>query len=245
VVKRYTRKELKQPDQFQTFWGRVYEVLKDSSRQITIGVIVTVVVIVGVLVGSSLYERRGVESSKALGRAVRILNSENTPHLEDAEAQAEAEDDVPKFKTEKERREAALAELDKVVKEWGSTAAGKQALLVRAGVLLDLGRLDEARRDYEAFLATRPRGQLKAVAHEGLGYVFEAKGEFDRALEEFRKSLGGGEFYKDRALYNQARILERKGDGAAAKKLYQEILDTTPTTPLRDDINNRLALLSR
>jgi hypothetical protein len=39
--------------------------------------------------------------------------------------------------------------------------------------------------------------------------------------------------------------MERKGDKAAAQKLYQEILDKSPTTPLRDDISNRLALLNK
>ena len=39
--------------------------------------------------------------------------------------------------------------------------------------------------------------------------------------------------------------MERKGDKPAAQKLYQEILDKSPTTPLRDDISNRLALLQK
>ena len=246
MAKRYTRKELKRPDQFQTFWTRVYEFLKATTRPLAIGALATVVVVAGILLFTNLREKRRAESSKALAYALRVLNSESAPHLEDPDAPKEQHDaDIPKFKTEKERREGAVAALDKVIKDWGSTAAGRDALLVRAGVLYDLGRLDDALRDYKTFLSKGPRGNLKALAHEGIGYVHEAKGENDRALEEFRLITGAGEFYRDRSLYNQARVLERKGDKAAAQKLYQEILDKSPTTPLRDDISNRLALLQK
>ncbi|MBI5482747.1 MAG: tetratricopeptide repeat protein [Deltaproteobacteria bacterium] len=246
MAKRYTRKELKRPDQFQTFWTRVYEFLKSTTRPLAIGALAAVVVIAGIFLYVSLRDKRRAESSKALAQALRVLNSETGPQLEDPDAAKDQhEGDVPKFKTETERRDAATKALDKVIQDWGSTAAGRDALLVRAGIYYDLGRQDDALRDYKTFLSKGPRGNLRAVAHEGLGYVYEAKGEHDRALEEFRLITSAGEFYRDRSLYNQARVMERKGDKAAAQKLYQEILDKSPTTPLRDDISNRLALLQK
>jgi tetratricopeptide (TPR) repeat protein len=246
VAKRYTRKELKRPDQFQTFWTRVYEFLKATARPIAIGAIATLVVIVGVAVYMQLSQKRHAASSKSLAYGLRVLNSENAPALEDPDAPKEKPDsDVPQFKTDKERREAALSALDKTIAEWGSSGAGRDARLVRAGVLYDLGRYDEAIRDYQAFLEHGPRGNLKALAHEDLGYVYEAKNELDKALAEYKLIAQAGDFYRDRSLYDQARILERKGDRQAAQKLYQEILDKTPMTPLRDDISNRLALLGK
>jgi tetratricopeptide (TPR) repeat protein len=246
VAKRYTRKELKRPDQFQTFWTKVYEFLRVTSRPIAIGAVATVVVISGASLFVHLTASRGAQSSKALAHALRVLNSENAPALEDPDAPREKpEGDVPQYKTEKDRREAALGELDKVISAWGSTGAGRDARLVKAGILYDLGRYDEAIADYRAFLSRGPRGNLKAIGHEGLGYVYEAKGELDKALEEYRLITQTGDFYRDRALFDQARVLERKGDKAGAQKLYQEILDKTPMTPLRDDISNRLALLGK
>ena len=246
MAKRYTRKELKRPDQFQTFWTRVYEFLRATTKPIAISALATVVVIAGIFLYVNLRDKRRGESSKALAQALRILNSENTPQLEDPDAQKEAHDgDVPKFKTEAERRDAAVKALDKVIVDWGGSPAGRDALMVRAGVNYDLGKYDQALSDYKSFLSKGPKGNLRALGHEGLGYVYEAKGEFDRALEEYRLITSAGEFYRDRALYDQARVMERKGDKAAAQKLYQEILDKSPTTPLRDDISNRLALLQK
>lgn len=246
MAKRYTRKELKRPDQFQTFWSRVYEFLKVTTRPLAIGALATVVVIAGILLYVNLRDKRRAESSKALAQALRVLNSEITPQLEDPDAQKETQDaDAPKFKTDAERRDAAIKALDKVLADHGGSPAGREALLVRAGVLYEQGKHDQALADYKSFLSKGPKGHLRALAHEGLGYVHEAKGELDRALEEYRLITSGGEFYRDRALYNQARVMERKGDKAAAQKLYQEILDKSPTSPLRDDISNRLALLQK
>jgi predicted negative regulator of RcsB-dependent stress response len=246
LAKRYTRKELKRPDQFQSFWTRVYEFLKATTRPIAFGTIATIVVIVGVMLYMHFAEKQRAASSKALAYALRVLNSENAPQVEDPDARKDSSDaDIPKYKTAKERREAALKLLDKLEKSYGSTGAARDALLARAGVKYDLGRYDEAIRDYKAFLSKGASGKLKAMAHEGLGYAHEAKGELDRALDEYRLIASAGEFFRDRALYDEGRILERKGDTAGAKKLYQEILDKTPTTPLRDDISNRLALLQK
>ena len=246
MAKRYTRKELKRPDQFQTFWTKVYEFLRTTSRPIAIGAIVTVVVLSGVSLYVHFSSSRKAQSSKALAHALRVLHSENTPVLEDPDAPREKPDgDIPQFKTEKDRRDAALVELDKVIASWSSTGAGRDARLVRAGLLYDLGRYDDAIAEYRAFLSRAPRGNLKALGHEGLGYVYEAKGELDKALVEYRLIMQAGDFYRDRALYDQARVQERKGDRPAAQKLYQEILDKTPMTPLRDDISNRLALLGK
>ena len=49
--------------------------------------------------------------------------------------------------------------------------------------------------------------------------------------------------YKDRAAYHKARIAELRGNAEDAKKLYREVLDKNPTTSLREEITNRLAVL--
>ena len=50
-------------------------------------------------------------------------------------------------------------------------------------------------------------------------------------------------FYKDRALYHQARIAELRSNPADATRIYHEVLDKNPTTSLREEITNRLASL--
>ena len=85
MAKRYTRKELKRPDQFQSFWTRVYEFLSATVRPIAMGSAAVLVVIVAVALYSHFSAKHQAESSKSLASALRILNSENTPAVEDAD----------------------------------------------------------------------------------------------------------------------------------------------------------------
>ena len=121
-------------------------------------------------------------------------------------------------------------------------------MLVRGGLLLDLGRADEAAghlREAAGGQARRaaavpgPRGaRLRATSDKGK--LAEAQATFAK-LGDDAASLGG--FYKDRALYHEARLAELQGNPAEATRIYHEVLDKNPTTSLRDEISNRLALL--
>jgi hypothetical protein len=88
---------------------------------------------------------------------------------------------------------------------------------------------------------------LRFLAHEGLGYAYEGKGELDKAVAAFGQLTGDATdfhgFYQDRALYHQARLSQIKGDKAAAVKGYRQILDKVPDTSMKDEIVDRLAVL--
>jgi hypothetical protein len=45
-------------------------------------------------------------------------------------------------------------------------------------------------------------------------------------------------------LYSKARILQKQGKAKDAEKVLREILDKVPKTPLRSQIDDRLALLA-
>jgi hypothetical protein len=57
------------------------------------------------------------------------------------------------------------------------------------------------------------------------------------------KSKSQGNFFRDRALFHKARLLEGKGATKDAEKIYRDILVETPTSALKEEINNRLASL--
>ena len=70
----------------------------------------------------------------------------------------------------------ALAALDGHFKSARGPLAD-EAALVRGGLLLDLGRADEAQAIYEKLLAGRLDARLRFLAHEGLGYALRTKGQ--------------------------------------------------------------------
>jgi tetratricopeptide (TPR) repeat protein len=245
VAKKLNRKELKQPDQFLGFWARVTAAIGDFGRRqrraLVIGATAAATVIVGSIVMTQVGERRAVRASEALDKVRRIATADlllpGTPAKNDG---------VTHYATEKERLEAALAALDGYFSS-PRVPLAVEAQLVRAGFLLDLGRAQEAAEGYEKLLNGKLDKRLAFLAREGLGYAYEQLGKVDQAKATFAKLGEGGAgaegFYNDRALYHQARLAERGGNPTEAARIYKEVLDKNPTTSLRDEITNRLAVL--
>jgi len=255
VAKSISRKELKQPDEFVSFWTHAAELAtrfaSERRRALLVGTTMLVTVVIGSIIFSSISERHAQTASEALARIERLatgeLRPEGTPPAK-PDGTALPDDGVPHFKTDKERAEAALKELDAFVAGSGNPLR-MEGRLERGPLLLSLGRGDEAIAAYEQILNGSPDDRLRFLAREGLGYAQEAKGDLPAASATFQKLnddaavFPEGGFYKDRAAYHQARIAEVRGNADEAKKLYREVLDKNPTTSLRDEITNRLAVL--
>jgi predicted negative regulator of RcsB-dependent stress response len=54
---------------------------------------------------------------------------------------------------------------------------------------------------------------------------------------------GAGDFGRDRALYNQGRVLLKKGDKKGALEAYKQALAKVPATTLKDEIQTQVMLI--
>jgi tetratricopeptide (TPR) repeat protein len=247
--RRISKKELKQ-DEFVDFWTRTSNVVggyvAGHSRALIIGLTALATVIAGSVGMTQFSERRAVRAQEALDRVQRIAAVDVTPPTPGVTPPA-TDDGLPHLATQKEQLEAALKELDAA---FGPSSRGPlhaEAMLVRGSLLLSLDRAGEAITTYQALLADTLDKRLRFLAEEGLGYGYEHEGKLAEAQGAFAKlgdDAGGMDgFYKDRALFHQARIAELKSNPADAKRIYHEVLDKNPTTSLREEITNRLAAL--
>jgi tetratricopeptide (TPR) repeat protein len=245
--RKISKKELRQPDQFVDFWTRASQVVggyvTSHSRALIISLTALATVIGGSVAMTQVSERRAVRAAEALDRVQRIAAVEPpAPGVTPP-----ADDGLPHLPTQKAQLEAALKELDD---SFGPASRGPlhaEAMLVRGSLLLSLDRAGEAITTYQALLPDNLDRRLHFLAQEGLGYGYEHEGKLAEAQAAFAKlgdDAGGMDgFYKDRALFHQARIAELKSNPADATRLYHEVLDKNPTTSLRDEITNRLAAL--
>jgi tetratricopeptide (TPR) repeat protein len=249
-VARRFQKELKKPDEFVSFWTRFGQKIAEHRRKVIV-LLVTVALIVGAAWGVTWYRaEQAAKATAALARIERVATAELLPEKADDKAKPASPEEaqVPRFKTEKERLEAAIKEADAFVAAFGSEGLGRKALLGKAGRLLALGQPAEAARLYETLAAGETDPNLRAVEQEGAAAASEAAGKLDDALRAYTQladsSQRGGSFYLDRALFAKARILEQQGKGKDAEQALREILSKVPKTPLRQQIDDRLAVLT-
>ena len=243
-MSKYHRKQKKPAqDEFVDFWSKLFKKVEPYMRAILITIGSAVAVWFLVYGISGWMEHKAQAAGEQFGKAVKIYDADL---LADDATPPKSEDETPRFKTQKERADATFAALDDLDKKWSGSDVARDALVFRAGILFDLGRFDEAAAQYRKFLDAL-KGKdvpLSSLAKEGLGLCLEAQGKLDEALTAYQQlEPASGDFYRDRALYAQARIWQRKGDKEKAKGIYQQILTKTPQTLLKDEIQTRLAML--
>lgn len=245
-MSKYTRKQRQEPeDQFVSFWQRMFNKVEPYARAIAIALGTALLIVLAVWGITQYLEHRSQQATEAFGRAVDIYEAEL--YTGDTPPKPEPEDNpIPRFKTAKERADATLAELDSFEKRYGSSSLAHDAVMFRAGVLYDIGKYDDSAAAYQKYLGDKSPPAYTAIAREGLGLAYEATGKLEQALQEYVKlepPKGSGDFYRDRALWDQARIYKKKGDKAKAVSLYKDILSKTPTSPLRDEVDSQLVML--
>lgn len=242
--------ELKRPDQFVDFWTRASQRLSQFVGPRRKPVIAAAVALGVVLVGASIFnvwdQSHRIEVSHGLSRALQIANADL---LSDATKPDDAgsKTDVPRFKTAGERSAAVLKELDAFLAVGASRGLKNEARLMKGATLLGMGRSDDAMTSYQEALNDKLDGRLRFLAHEGIGYAYESKGDLDQAMKAFGQiaddAAGFQGFYRDHALYHRARLTAAKGDKAGAVALYRQILEKAPEPSMKSEVTDRLAVL--
>ncbi len=245
-MSKYHRKQrTKGPDEFVDFWQKAYRVAEPYLRAIffTVG---TAVLVWFLAYGiSTWFEHKAQAAAEQFGKAVKIYDADL---LSDDAAPPKSDDEnqVQRFKSEPERADATFAALDELEKKWSGSDVARDSLVFRAGVLYDLGRFDDAAARYRKFL-DELKGKdaaLSQLAKEGVGLCLEAQNKLDEALTAYQSlEPKQGDFYRDRALYDQARVFQKKGDKQKAAALYNQVLTKMPQSSLRDEIQSQLAVL--
>lgn len=184
------------------------------------------------------------QGTRVLASAVGYENRAMIGDIETFMGTLEREPPTPIVKDEAERDanvESALADLEAVGHE-DSILAAKVPQGVRA---LRAGDHAAALAHYDDFLKSAPADHAMAfLAREGRAMALEASGDLDAALGAFEgMAPDEGQFYRDMALYHQARILERlerKDDAIARYKQYIQEFPLNEGSLARENVKNRM-----
>ncbi len=237
-----TRKEIREPDKFlkatTAFWNKAAQ----NQKAIGVGVLVVIglFVIVGLL--SRSHQKGAAAAGGALAQALE-LSRQGVEGTFDASGDPSA----PKFASHQEKYEKLAAALDKVRTDHPGSTAGRTAGYYFADAQFQLGKLDEADKEYEQFIAKTSAGDpLRVLALEGRGYIAEGKKDWAKASELFGQMSreAAGETTKARAAYHRARILAAEGKKLEAAEAFQKLKDEFKEAPAARLAGERLALLA-
>jgi len=250
VAQSIKRKELKKPDEFVSFWTRLGQKVSTHRRKVIVTGTIVVLGIGGTWGFLSWQDVQSVQQTEELARiektALAPLLPEKAEEAKDGKPAKPADEEGPRFKTEQERLQATVAQVDTFVAAHGSAHLGRRALLIKAKALLELGKASEAATTFEQLLAGEPDKGMRLVERDGLALALEIQGQIDKAIEVYGtmadEARQVGNFYADQALYGKARLLQKQGKVKDAEKILHEILDKMPKTLLQ--IDDRLAALA-
>jgi len=118
----------------------------------------------------------------------------------------------------------ALGLFRDIHKKYSGTRSGAIAQYYVGNCLVNLGRTEEAIKEYEAFVKKYSGEKfLLGLTHQRLAYVYAGLGRQDDARKSFERSealLGPGV-----ATVELARAYEAAGNAVEAQKKYKEVLD--------------------
>lgn len=130
---------------------------------------------------------------------------------------------VPTFTSTEERAKKALEGYKAVASKYGSSSAGKYAMLGIANSQLELGKFAEATTEYAKVLDNAGEDTfVRFRALEGSGYALEAQQKYDEALKKFEElSRFSNGAYRTLGDYHRARVLVAQGKAPEARAVLE------------------------
>ncbi len=215
--KRLSRKQLRQPDEFQTFFGRAHDFLGQNLKQVL--VLAAVVLLAGAAaLGVRAYQRH--RDRMAGDQFYAALSALDQKHYGEARAGFE-----------------------KLAQDDPGREAGRLARLYLGACYAEEGELAKAREAFAAYLGASRDPLFRSLALAGLAVVYERMGDLKKAQEAYARAAEVRGPEQARAELGSARLRARQGDRAGAIQAYQRFLDTHPFSAERGTVLDDLAEL--
>ncbi|MDH3237195.1 MAG: tetratricopeptide repeat protein [Deltaproteobacteria bacterium] len=227
---KYTRKDLKSPDEFISTLGRVTLWIKENRVTVIAALVVVFLALGGIFGTRAYFQWQETKASRDLW-----------PHLNQAREYLQNPADADSEK---------LAQLEQFLAAQVNKHPGTRAAVFAKYYL---GSIAYLRKDYDRSAAQfrsaiadgkDQRTVMDFLLREGLAQALEAKGETESAEKAYGEaaSFANGEL-RTQAWMGQARLLALQGRKDEAAAVFRKILAENPDTPFKDLIEIKLSHL--
>ncbi len=203
------KKKVTEPDEFISTSSVFVDYIK--SNYTTIGIVFGVVLLVALIAFGWFYHRKGKE------KEALVLFNQAKQTFQQITAAGDQSRDVG--------YRLALQKFEKVSSNYAGTKCAVLSLLYLGDCSYRLKEYDKAIEYYLSFIDKTKRGYyLRYFAFEGLGYCFEEKGDFEKAIDYYNQSLKISDIaLQDLVYLNIARCYEALNDKKNALAYYKKV----------------------
>lgn len=224
MAEKITKKEMKEPDWFQTEFARVLDFMTRHRKQVAWGTGVFVFLLLSVA-GWYFYTLNYENQA-------RRLYDQALEGIGDSD-QAAAEKNAHKILTD-------------VTSKFPRSDAAVAAHYRLGNRYYDQGDMDRSIASFQELIKRTPRdSDLVTLAYSGLGYCYEAKKDYPKALAAFQDAVNSPKGWAFAvALYgNVARIYELMDEPAKAVEFYRKALEKTTDEGLKLMLARKISII--
>lgn len=214
--KRLTRKELlKKPDEFLTFTQQVFDFVSENLNMV-LGVVGALALAAAIFMAFYLWSasnsRQAMELEQEGNRLYSARQTQGVYGMEQVRSDAEIKKALDKYK--------------EIVKKYPDTPNAERAQVYIGDCYFRLQQFGDAERNYLQYLAQYPeQGFFTLAVKESLAYVYEAKGDYNRAISFFTDaSRDLPENKRSRTFMDIGRCYEEMGKFDFALDYYQKVV---------------------
>jgi len=228
-IKKITKKKLKEPDEFISVTEKAFLFITHHIKSIAAGGTIVLIVLASIFIYQRWEKRNEEEASQKFSLAVEIYQMVSSPSREGSPSE---------YKN-------VLEKFDEVITKFSRTFPGKTSFLYKGNIHLWLGEFEEATKSYQNFLQKAGKRKLyRLFAMEGLGYAYEGKKDYEKALQAYQKILEEGEnFQLANAYLNMGRCYEKLGKKKEALENYKAFLKVSQKSMMTNAVLRKISIL--
>ncbi|HNR14434.1 MAG TPA: tetratricopeptide repeat protein [Thermodesulfobacteriota bacterium] len=192
-------------------------------RWIGIGAAAVVVILVGLVIWRYLEAKQERQASEALYRALTQYEQ---------------------VLREKKPLDESLLAFQTVMKDYGGTQSASISAFYAGNCFFAQEKFDEAIGLYELFLAAMPeKSHLHVLAYDSLGYCYEQKQDYQKAVDYFLKTIADPPGLGEVGYLNIARCYEALGNKEKSAEFYIRAVSEYPESPRVSFIQEKIKAL--
>lgn len=230
-TKKIIKKKLKEPDEFITLTERTFIFITQHSKSIAVGGIIVLVLLLSFFFFQRWEKKNEENACQMFNLTVETYQVVSTPYREGSPQE---------YKN-------VLEKFNEIITKYSRTSSGKLSVLYKGNLHFRLGEFEEAINAYEAFLKKAGKEKLyRSFAMEGLGYSYEGKKDYEKALNAYQKIIDLGEsFQLVNAYLGMGRCYERLGKNKEALENYKAFLKISQKSKMTNIILRKISSLEK